>query len=208
MISNGLLGELEKKKKPGDNDFLERAESLLAIQNIILQLQNLKKMLQEEQLMIEITSYNFLNRIPNFLSTADYIDLSSDLVAANLDNRVAAGPKALELTLNRLRNTILVLKPVMENMKGKAMSRSVHTIGTMEKPAPPESPNLERCGCPKEHRETARMYRIDDRLVKTGKWGKPELQFPCPLDSHTHELFQYETFLTMSLQDRQQLSKE
>ena len=29
VISNGLLSELEKKKKPGDNDFLEKAESLL-----------------------------------------------------------------------------------------------------------------------------------------------------------------------------------
>ena len=95
MISNGLLGELEKKKKPGDNNFLERAESLLAIQNIILRLQNLKNKLPDEQVVTEITSYNFLNRIRNLLSTADYIDLSKDLVAAYLDNRVAAGPKAL-----------------------------------------------------------------------------------------------------------------
>ena len=69
--------------------------------------------------MTEITSYNFLNRIRNSLRSADYIDLSQDLVAANLDNRVAAGPKALDLTLNQLRNTISVLEPIMENMKGK-----------------------------------------------------------------------------------------
>lgn len=49
--------------------------------------------------MTEITSYNFLNRIRNLLSTADYINLSGNLVTANLDKRVAAGPKALELTL-------------------------------------------------------------------------------------------------------------
>ena len=99
VISNVLLSELEKKKKPGDNDFLERAESLLAIQNTILRLQNLKNKLLEEQVMTKITSYNFLNGIRNLLSMADYIDLSGDLVTANLDNRVAAGPKALELTL-------------------------------------------------------------------------------------------------------------
>ena len=90
-----------------------------AIQNIILRLQNLKNKLPEEQVMTEITSYNFLNRIRNSLRSADYIDLSQDLVAANLDNRVAAGPKALDLTLNQLRNTISVLEPIMENMKGK-----------------------------------------------------------------------------------------
>ena len=56
VISNGLLRELEKKKKPGDNDFLERAESMLAIKNIILRLQNLKNKLPEEQVMTEITS--------------------------------------------------------------------------------------------------------------------------------------------------------
>ena len=69
MISNALLSELEKKKKPGDNDFLERAESLLAIQNTILRLQNLKSKLSEEQMTTEITSYNFLNRVRNLLST-------------------------------------------------------------------------------------------------------------------------------------------
>ena len=87
----------------------------------------------------------------------------------------------------------------MENMKGKAKLQRVHTVGAMEEPAPLESPNLKPL---KEHREMAWMYRIDDRLVETGKCWKPELRFPCPLDSHTHELFQCETFLAMSPQDR------
>ena len=87
--------------------------------------------------MTEITSYNFLHRIRNLLSTADYIDLSMsmDLVAANLDNRVAAGSKALDLTLSRLKNTIAVLEPVMEKLKGKGKTRSVHTVGNQEDPA-------------------------------------------------------------------------
>ena len=106
-------------------------------------------------------------------STADYIDLSRDLVDANLDNRVAAGLKALELTLKRLQNIISVLEPVVENMKGKAKSLSIHTVGAMEEPAPLESPNLKPL---KEHREMAWMYRIDDRLVKMGKWWKSELR--------------------------------
>ena len=52
-----------------------------------------------------------------------------------------------------------------------------------------------------------RMYRIDDRRVKSGKWWKPELWYPCLLDSHAHELFQCETFLAMSPKDRQQALK-
>ena len=60
-IFNGLLSELERKKQPGANDFVGRAESLLAIKNTILRLQNLKTKLPEEQVTTELTSYNFLN---------------------------------------------------------------------------------------------------------------------------------------------------
>ena len=35
VISGGLLAELEKRKKPANTDFQERAESLLAIANVI-----------------------------------------------------------------------------------------------------------------------------------------------------------------------------
>ena len=166
MISNGLLSELEKKKKPGDNDFLERAESLLAIQNTILRLQNLKIKLPEEQVVTEITSYNFLNRIWNLLSTADYIDLSDDLMTANLDNLVAAGPKALEITLTRLRKTISVLEPVVVNLKGKTKIRSAHTIGVVEETTQPEQPIPEK---PSDRKAMDRLYKFDDKLVKSGK---------------------------------------
>ena len=49
VISGGLLTELEKCKKPADNDFQEKAESILAIVNVILRIQNLKTKLPEEQ---------------------------------------------------------------------------------------------------------------------------------------------------------------
>ena len=57
VISAGLLAKLERQKKPGDRDLPEQAESLLAIMNVILQLQNLKMKLPAEQVMAEITSY-------------------------------------------------------------------------------------------------------------------------------------------------------
>ena len=79
---------------------------MLAIANVILRIKNLKTKLPKEQVVVEITSYNFLHRIRNLLSTMDYMDLSKDLMENNLDARVAAGDKALELTLSRIRKTI------------------------------------------------------------------------------------------------------
>ena len=66
---------------------------------IILRIRNLKTKLPEEQVMAEITSYNFLHRIRNLLSTMDYMELTKDLIDNDLDAQVAAGEKALELTL-------------------------------------------------------------------------------------------------------------
>ena len=63
VISRGLLTELEKRKKPADNDFQEQGESLLTIANVILCIRNLKTKLPEEQVVAEITSNNFLQRI-------------------------------------------------------------------------------------------------------------------------------------------------
>ena len=94
--------------------------------------------------MTEIISFNFLHRIRNLLSTADYIDMSKDLVVANLDNRVAAGSKVLDLMLNRLKSTIAVLEPVVEKTKGKGKSKSVHIVGSQEDCTPPENRNMER----------------------------------------------------------------
>ena len=71
-----MLTELEKRKKPADTDYQERAESLLAIVNVILRIWNLKTKLPEEQVTAEITSYNFLHRIRNLLSTVDYMELT------------------------------------------------------------------------------------------------------------------------------------
>ena len=95
VISASLLAELERRKKPGDNDLPEQADSLLAIMNVILRIQNLKTHLPEEQMMAEITIYAFLYRIRNLLYTTDYIKLSKDLVQHKLDTRIAAGPEAL-----------------------------------------------------------------------------------------------------------------
>ena len=93
VISASLLAELERRKKPGDNDL--QADSLLAIMNVILRIQNLKTHLPEEQMMAEITIYAFLYRIRNLLCTTDYIKFSKDLVQHKLDTRIAAGPEAL-----------------------------------------------------------------------------------------------------------------
>ena len=132
VISGGLLTDPENCKKPVDNDFQERVESLMAIVNVILRIRNLKTKLPEEQVVVKITSYNFLHRIRNLLSTTDYLELSKGLVKHNLDNGVAAGEKALELTLNRIRKTVVVLEPMVEKLKGKPKPKSVHTIGNQE----------------------------------------------------------------------------
>ena len=59
VISANLLAKLERRKKPGNNDLPERADSLLAIMNVILRIQNLRTHLPEEQVMAEISSYSF-----------------------------------------------------------------------------------------------------------------------------------------------------
>ena len=54
VISANLLAELERRKKPGDNDLPERVDLLLAIMNAILRIQNLRTHLPEEQVMAEL----------------------------------------------------------------------------------------------------------------------------------------------------------
>ena len=133
VVSANLLAELERRKKPGDNDLPERADSLLAIMNVILRIQNLRTHLPEEQVMAEISSYNFLHRIRNLLCTADYLELSRDLVQNGLDARVASGPDALRITLNRLKTTIAVLEPVVEKVKGKPKMKSAHIVDSEDR---------------------------------------------------------------------------
>ena len=60
------------------------------------------------------------------------MDLSKDLIENNLDARVAAGDKALELALSRIRKTIALLEPMVEKLKAKPKPRSVHTIEPMD----------------------------------------------------------------------------
>ena len=67
VVSANLLAELERRKKPRDNELPAHADSLLAIMNVILRIQNLRTHLPEEQVMAEISSYSFLHRIRNLL---------------------------------------------------------------------------------------------------------------------------------------------
>ena len=46
---------------------------------------------------------------------------------------MASGPDALRVTLNRLKTTIAVLKPVVEKMKGKVKPKSAHVVDTRDK---------------------------------------------------------------------------
>ena len=173
VVSANLLAELERRKKPGDNELPERADSLLAIMNVILRIQNLRTHLPEEQVMAEISSYSFLHRIQNLLCTADYLKLSRDLVQNGLDARVALGPNALRVTLNRLKTTIAVLEPVVEKMKGKVKSKSVHVVDLGNKDDG-EAGHLDH------------VYSIDSRLTTSGKWWNRNFQFPCPIPGHEH----------------------
>ena len=102
--------------------------------------------------MAEITSYNFLHRIRNLLCKANYLELLKDLVQHNLDNQIAAGPKALDLTLSRLRNTIVVLEPLVEKLKGKPKQKGVHDIRSQEN------------ATPSEYQEVEQVYTTDNRV--------------------------------------------
>ena len=168
--------------------FQERAESLLAIANVILRIRNLKTKLPEEQVTAEITSYNFLHRIRNLLSTMDYMELTKDLIDNDLDARVAVGEKALELILGRIRKTIALLEPMVEKLSTKPKTKSLHTVDVVE-----ESPHIE-VRTDSQDKSMDLLYRINACLMKSGKWLDPNLKFPCPVDSHNHELYQCSLF--------------
>ena len=51
------------------------------------------------------------------------------------------------------------------------------------------------------------VYRIDNRLVKSGKWWNANFKYPCPVDSHNHELYQCGVFMGMSLKERHEKLK-
>ena len=114
----------------------------------------------KEQVTAEITSYNFLHRVSNLLSSVDYIELTKDFIDNNLDARVASGEKALELTLGRIRNTIPLLEPMVEKLRMKPKPKSIHTIDVIE-----QTPNIkvrsESCD-----KSMDLLYRVDNRLIK------------------------------------------
>ena len=87
----------------------------------------------------------------------------------------------------------------MEKIKVKGKSKSIHTVGNQEDFSPPKNRNVEHPHM--DCREVELIYRIDNRLVKLGKWWKLKFRFPCPIDSDTHELFQCEAFLAIFLKD-------
>ena len=141
--------------------------------------------------MTKIVSYNFFHQIQNLLCNTYYPELSNDFVNRNLDNRVAAGPKALDLTLSRLKKTIMVLEPLVDKMKGKPKSKGVHVIG-----------NQEDAMLKGQEREV--VYAVDSQPAQSGKWWSNEFRFPCPIKFHSYELSQCTKFLTMTPRERQE----
>ena len=107
--------------------------------------------------MAEITNYSFLHRIRNLLCTTDYLELSRDLVQHDLDARVALGLKALRVTLNRLKNTIAVLEPVVEKMRVKVKTKSVHVVDSRDNEGG-------------EAVQIDHVYSVDSRLKSSGRW--------------------------------------
>ena len=123
------------------------------------------------------------------------MDLSKDLIENNLDARVAARDKALELTLSRSRKTIALLEPMVEKLKTKPKAKSIHTVGSVDEfPIPTE--------VWVETREMDQIYRIDNRLFKSGKWWNANFKYPCPVESHNHELYQCGVFMGMTPKER------
>ena len=205
VISGVLLTELEKRKKPADTDYQERAESLPAITNVILRIRNLKTKLPEEQVTAEITSYNFLHRIRNLPRTVDYMELTKDFIDNELDACVPAGDKALELTLGRIRKTIVLLEPIVEKLKVKPKPRSLYTVDIVEE-SHHSIPHIEaKVGS--QDRSLDYLYKYDIRLSKSGKWWDPNLRYPCPIEAHKHELYQCSLFLGMSPKERHEKLK-
>ena len=107
----------------------------------------------------------------------DYMELTKDLFDNDLDARVAAGEKALELTLGRIRK-IALLEPLVEKLRTKPKTKSLHNVNIVE-----ESPHTE-VGVDSQDRNLDFLYRIDARLTKSGKWWDPNLRSPCPIEAH------------------------
>ena len=162
--------------------------------NMILRIQNLKTQLPKEQVMAEITNYSFLHRIRTLPCTTDYLELSKDLVQHNLDAWVASRPEALRVTLNRLKNTIALLEPNLEKMRGKVKTKLAHVLDSRDNENG-------------ENQQVDHVYSVDSRLKSSGRWWNHDCRFPCPILGHKHELTTCEPFFQMTPRERQESSR-
>ena len=110
-----------------------------------------------------------------------------------MDARVAAGEKALDLTLGRIRKTIALLEPMVEKLRMKPKAKSLYTVDLVEADSQERSMDF--------------LYRVDTRLTKSGKWWDSSLKYPCMIEAHKHELYQCSLFLGMSLKERHEKLK-
>ena len=85
---------------------------------------------------------------------------------------------------------------MVEKLRMKPKTKSLHTVDLVE-----ESLHTE-VWADSQDRSMDFLYRIDARLTKSGKWWDPNLRYPCPIESHKHELYQCSSFLGMSLKER------
>ena len=115
------------------------------------------------------------------LCTTDYLELSKDLVQHDLESRVAPGPKALRVTLNRLKNTIAVLEPVVEKMRDKVKMKSAHVVDSRDNKGG-------------ETVQIDHLYSVHSRLKSLGRWWNRSLRFLCPIERHEHKLTSCELF--------------
>ena len=111
-------------------------------------------------------------------------------MANGLDARVASGPDALRITLNRFKTTIAVLEPVVEKLKAKPRVKSAHVVDSEDR----EDSDL---------RSWDQLYVIDNRLTSSGRWWKRDFPFPCPLGGHDHDLSTCKEFHKMTPKERQ-----
>ena len=102
------------------------------------------------------------------LSTVDYMELTKDFIYNDLDARIAAGDKALELMLGRIRKTIALLEPMVEKLKVKPKPSSLHNVDIVEESLH-MTPHIE-AEVDSQDRSLDYLYKYDVRLSKSGKW--------------------------------------
>ena len=84
---------------------------------------------------------------------------------------------------------------MVENLRGKTKTKGAHTIDVdidvVDEPILPEPPVLEK---PVVQKALDRLYKFDEKFVKVGKRWNQNLKFPCPIQTHNHELYQCKPF--------------